>query len=86
MDKACRHAGRLFEHIHAQAPLLHLGNQRRQLQFGHARANAAVDAIAKGQVAPGIFPIDDDLVTIREDAFVAIGRDIPERQLVPLLI
>ena len=64
---------------------MHFGDQRRQLQFGHTGANATVDAIAEGQMAAGVLAVDDDLVAIGEDAFVAVGRAIPERQLVALL-
>src|SRR3546814_10502601 len=74
----------LAENVYAQPAPLHLSDQRGELQFGDARADAAVDAIAERQVPPRIFAVDDDPVSVGEDALVAVRRDIPECELVAL--
>ena len=43
-----------------------------------------MDAIAERQVPPRIFAVNDDAVTIGKHAFVAVGGDIPHRDLVVL--
>ena len=47
VDEAGGDTFRLGQHIYPEAPLGHLLEQNGQLQFGHAGADAAVDAIAE---------------------------------------
>src|SRR3546814_12475322 len=49
----------LRQHGHAQPSPLHFGNQRVELQFGDAGADAAVDAVTERQVAPRILAVED---------------------------
>ena len=86
MDEAGMDALGFGEHVHAQAALLHLADQRGELQFGDARPDAAVDAVTEGEVAPRILAVDDDAVAIGEDALVAVRRGVPERNFVARLI
>ena len=44
--------------LHAHAPCRHFLEQDAQLQLGEPRADAAVDAIAEGEVAPGILAVE----------------------------
>ena len=52
------------------------------MQFGEPSPNAAVDAIAKGQMPPCILAGDVELFSVFEHAFIAIGRKIPHDELV----
>ena len=70
--------------IHLHPPFVHFFQQYPDLHFGQPGANAAVDAVAEGQMTSCIFAIDNDLVCIGEDFFVPVGGNIPENDLVAL--
>src|SRR3546814_4581017 len=55
-----------------------------QLQLGEGGADAAVNAVAEGQVAAGILAVKFQGVAIVEHALVAVRRNIPEDELVAL--
>src|SRR5436309_1078964 len=61
MDETGGNALGLAEHVYAHPPLGHLFQQHRNLQFGEACANAAMDAVPERQVPTRIRTIDDDL-------------------------
>jgi hypothetical protein len=47
VHEAVRHNFRRLDDIDPQAALLQFTNQRRQLQFGHPRTDAAMDAVTE---------------------------------------
>ena len=71
--------------IYPHPPLVHLFHQDLELQFSQPRSNAAMDAVAKRKVPPGIVAVQDDLIGIVEHLFIAVGRDVPQDDLVTLL-
>src|SRR3546814_11061182 len=68
----------LARDCHAHPPRRHFLEQDAQLQLGEARADAAVNAVAEGQVAAGIPAVEFQGVAIVEHALVAVRRNIPE--------
>src|SRR3546814_9660054 len=74
----------LARDLHAHPPRRHFLEQNAQLQLGEARADAAVNAVAEGQVAAGILAVKFQGVAIVEHALVAVRRNIPEDELVAL--
>src|SRR3546814_211777 len=72
VNEARVHPLGLRQHGHAQPSPLHFGNQRGELQFGDAGADAAVDAVTERQVAPRILAVDDGAVAGGQDALGAI--------------
>src|SRR5690606_33688575 len=84
VEETCVHALGLAHDVYPQPAPLHFGNQRGELKLGDTRADAAVDAVPEGEVAARILAVDNDPVSLRENALVAVGRGIPQRNLVAL--
>src|SRR3546814_16941243 len=72
----------LARDLHAHPPRRHFLEQNAQLQLGEARADAAVNAVAEGQVAAGILAVTFQGVAIVEHALVAVRRKLTEDELV----
>lgn len=77
MDKARRDPSNRPGYRSPQAALADFFEQSAQLQFGHPRTDAAVDAVPERQVPPGIVAINDHPISILEHGLIAVGRDVP---------
>lgn len=75
MNETARHPLRRGDRVHPQPQPRHLLQQRHQLQLGNSRPDAAVYAVAEGQVPPRVRAVNDDPLAILEHTLVAIGRE-----------
>jgi len=84
VDEIGAHAFHFAHHIHPHPALVHFFEQHPQLHFGQPRTDAAVDAVAKRKIAPGIFAGDVERVGVFEHFGIAVGGEIPQHHLVAL--
>ena len=85
MDETARNTFGFRQHVYAHAALGHFLQQDADLQFGQPRADTAMNAVSKGEMAARIGAINDDIVgIIAKNAAITIGREIPHDQLVAL--
>jgi hypothetical protein len=77
MNEASRNAHARHSDAHAHAPHSHLLREYRDLQLRQARTNAAVNSIAKREMAPRVWTVDAKSVCIRtKGGFIAICREV----------
>src|ERR1700694_4481136 len=82
--KAGIHPLRLADHLDAVEPLQYLLPYALQLQSGEPHAEAAVDAESKRQMGAGPGAVDDEVVGVLDDLFVAIAGDEPHHHAIAL--
>src|SRR3954469_6924413 len=74
LDEAGINPLRLFDHVDPVKALEDLFPDDFQLQFGKPHADATVDAEAERDMRAGPGTIDDELVRLLDDFFIAIAR------------